>query len=129
LVFEKRSGAVNGIVKIGFYRAEVVDWIAKNVEDAAKSAAAHGNHDGSAGIDSLHAADQTFSGLESDGANAAFTEVLGNLDDDVDWIRCLEAFGGNANGVVNIGQFALFEEDVDDRSDNLDDVANPVASG
>jgi hypothetical protein len=126
LIFERRSCAVNGVVKFRFYRTEIVDGIAKNVQNSAESAAAHGNHDRAAAIGGFHAANETFGGLESDGADAAFAEVLSDFDDDVDGIRRLETFTGDANGVVNIGQLTLFEEDVDDGPNDLDNVANSV---
>ena len=59
--------------------------------------------------------------LHGDRANAVLAEMLLDFDDDVD--RLIAALADHAHGVVNRRQVTAFEFDVDDRADDLHDLA------
>ena len=57
---------------------------------------------GAPSVERFHAAHQAVGGLHGDGANAAFADVLRDFADDVDRRRHVEAFAGDADGVVDL---------------------------
>ena len=85
-------------------------------------AAADRNGDGLAEIECFHAAHQAFGGLHRDAADAAFAEVLRDFGDDIERLGVVEAFAGNAHGVVNQRKVIFFKLDIDDGPDDFDDV-------
>ena len=119
LIFERRRGAMNGIALLGFYRAQVVHWLAEHVQHAAERRAAHRHGDRSARVDRLHAAHHAFGGLHGHGAHAAFAQVLLHLGDDVDGLGDVEAFADDAHGVVDLRQVMLGKLHVHHRPDDL----------
>ena len=78
-----------GIALGGVDRAQLVHGLADDVQHAAQGLAAHGNGDGAAEVDGLHAAHHAFGGLHGDAAHAAFAELLLDFQDDVErgWER------------------------------------------
>src|SRR6185369_4625452 len=76
LLFKRRRRPVNGIVFLGVDRTHVVHRLADNVEHAPQRFRAHGNLHRAAQTDGLHAAHQAFGGLERNGADASFADVL-----------------------------------------------------
>ena len=107
---------VDGHVDLGVDGAELVDWLAEDVEHAAEGLATYGNRDARAGVDRLHAANHAFGGDHGDAAHAAFAEVLLDLDDDVERVRDVEAFADDANGLEDGGHLRLFELNVNGRA-------------
>ena len=85
----------------GVHRTKLVHWVADYVQHAAQSLAAHGHRDGATEVEGLHAAHHAFGGLHGDAAHAAFAELLFDLQDDVQRMRDVEAFAGNAQRRVN----------------------------
>ena len=78
---------------------------------------------GDAGVDRFHAALHAVGRLHRDRSHAVLAQVLLDLDDDVDRLAAF-AVRLDADGVVDLGQVAAFELDVDDRADDLDDLAD-----
>ena len=72
----------------------------------------------------LHAALHAVGRLHRDGAHAVLAEVLLDLDDDVDRPGAARPSRLDAHGVVDRRQVAVRELDVDDRADDLDDLAD-----
>ena len=126
LIFERRSGAVNLIALLGFHGAEAVNRLAENIQHPAQSFAADGNGNSLAEIFGLHSADEAFGGLHRDAADTAFAEMLLHFADEVDGVRRIEAFAGDAHGVVDGGQVVFGEFDVDDWADDLNDASDIV---
>src|SRR6185312_7156982 len=112
--------------RIGFLRvdrAHLVNGLAEHVEHAAQRFATHGNADGTAERDRFHAANQAFSGLHRDGADAAFADVLFAFADDIDGLGHVEALAHDADGGVDFGDLPFGELAVDGRSCDLHDCA------
>ena len=85
-------------------------------------AGADRHRDRRAGVDHLHAAVHAVGRLHRDRADAVLAEVLLDLADDVDRRRLPRL--DDAHGVVDRGQLPARELDVDDGSDDLDDLAD-----
>jgi hypothetical protein len=75
------------------------------------------------GIGGVHAALQAIGRLHRHRAHAVLAKVLLHLADDVH--RRTGDGAGDADGVVDRGQVAAVELDVDHRADDLDDFSNP----
>ncbi len=121
LVFEGRSGAVDGPMIVGFdFCGIVVDGIAEDVEDTSQDAVADGNRDGFAGVKGFHSSDHAVCGAHGYTAYNAVTEVLHGFANDVDRNGSGVVF--DANGIVHGRQFGIFVKgDVDDGADDLYD--------
>jgi len=65
--------------------AAIIDRIAGNIEDAAKSPLTHRNGDRSAGIVDRHAALESFRGRHRDGADPVFPEMLLHFERELRW--------------------------------------------
>ena len=89
-----------------------VNGLANNVDGAAESLGADGNHDGVSSVGDGLSTDETLSGVHSDGADVVSTQVLGDLEDE-DLVSLL-----NFEGIQNGGKGTL-EMDVDDSTNNL----------
>ena len=124
LILERRRGAVNrpALGRLDRTIGEV-DRLAEHVHDAAERRGADRHRDRRAGVDDLHAAAHAVGRLHRDGADAVLAEVLLDLADDVDG---LAAGPGreDPDRVVDGRQVPGLELDVDDRSDDLDDLAD-----
>ena len=70
---------MNGQIIGGVDGAHLVDRLADDVDDAAKSTGADGHLNGSASVNDTLASDETLSGVEGDGAHVVTTEMLGDL--------------------------------------------------
>jgi hypothetical protein len=101
------------------HRTERVDGFADDVEHAAEGGTADGHGDGAALVDGLHTADHAFGGFHGDATDAAFAEVLLDLEDDVDGRGDGEAVADDAQRLVDRGHGRLFELHVDCRAGNL----------
>jgi len=112
LLVEGWGGAVDGHAELGVDGAELVHRLAEHVEHASQRFAADGHGDVAAGVNGLHAADESLGGRHGDGAYAAFAEVLLDLDDDVHGRGVVEAVADDADGLVDGGHVALVELDV-----------------
>ena len=130
LLVERRRLAMDRPALLGVDRAALVDRLAEDVHDAAEGLAADGDGDRGAGGDGLHAADHSVGRLHGDAADLVLADVVGHFDDDVDGHFPELAVVEDADGVVDRGQLAFIELDVDGRSDDLDDPSDmlPVVS-
>ena len=124
LLFQRRRGAVDGVARLGFDFAQTVHRLAQHVDHAPQGGFAHRHGDGAAGVVGFHAAHDAFGGLHGHAADAVFAQVLLHFDDDVDFPRHLEAFAGDADGVVDGGQILLLELHVHHRADDLHHLAH-----
>ena len=77
-------GAVDGVALVRLHRAELVDRLADDVQDAAEGRRAHRHRDRAAGVDRLHAPHHAVGGLHAHAAHPVLPEVLLHLGDHVD---------------------------------------------
>src|ERR1043166_5651751 len=119
LLFESRRGTVNGHALLGIDRAEIVHWIADDVDDAAECIFADRRGDGPAEINGVHASYHAFGGLHRDAADAAFAEVLLHFEHHVDGRGHFEAVAGDAQGLINGRHGRLCELHVHSRAGDL----------
>ena len=113
LVGEGRRVAVNAPAFGVFGLGTVVDRLAEKVENAAECAFSDGNRDRFAGVDSLFAAGHAVCGGHCDAADNVVAKLLLDLADD------LAAFVNDLNRVEQVGQVAVLEADVENRTDYL----------
>src|ERR1700730_3293023 len=124
LILQLRSRAVNGIVLVTDDGPELIDGLAENIHHAAECRATDGHFNAFAGVESLHTADHALGGFHRHGAYAALAEVLLNFDGDVERLGNVEAFARDAHGVVDGRKMSGFKLNVENRSDDLDDVSD-----
>ena len=103
-------------------RAALVDRLADDVHDAAERLGADRHLDLRAGGGDLLAAGQALGRVHGDGADDILAEVLGDLEH-----QAVAVIVGFQRG-EDRRQLA-FERDVDDRADDLRDLADEVAAG
>ncbi len=109
---------------LGQYRSiGEVDRLSEHVEDAAERFGADRNRDRLTEIDHLHAALQAVGRLHRNRSNPVLSQMLLDLDDDVDRIAA-GSRGLDAERMVDFGKMSRFELDVDHGPDNLDDPAD-----
>ena len=108
---------MDGQELVGSDGAALVDWLTNNVDDSAESFRADGHLDGITGVLDGLAADETLSGVESDGAHVVSTQVLGDLKDEA----VLGAL--DFERIHDRGKFT-FELHVDDGTDNLGNLSS-----
>src|SRR5204862_771901 len=119
LIFERRRRAVNRITQFCVHGTHLVDGFADHVEHAPQRLLAHRHHHRLAQAGGGHAAHQALGGLQRDGADAAFADVLLRFTDDIDGGWDVESPAGDANGRVDERNAALGEFHVDCRSRDL----------
>ncbi len=124
LLVEERSRPVDGHALLLADRAELVDRLADHVDDAAQRLFAHGNADGPAEVDDLHAADHAVGGFHRDRAHAAFAQVLLHLENHADGRGDGEAVAGDAQRLIDGRHGCFFKLHVDCRTRNLNDFAD-----
>src|ERR1700680_1250887 len=118
---------MNRIVRGTVDGAELVHWLAQDVHHAAKSGAANGHGDALTQVLRRHATHHAFDGFHSDGAHAAFAQVLLHFGGDVKRFGNVKYFAGDANGVGNWGQVTRFKLNVQDGPDALHDTSDTFA--
>ncbi len=119
LLVELRRGAVDRPELLVADRCGVVvDRLAEHVEHAAEALGADRHHDRMARVLSLHAAREAVGGAHGDAARDAVTEMLHDLDDEVD-LDVLAYRPLDGDGVEDGRQFAGREFNIYDRSDDL----------
>jgi len=120
-VAELRRLAVDAAGFLGHDRGTAVDRLAQEVEYAAQRFEADRDRDRAAGVGGAHPADQAVGAAQGDAADAVAAEVLLHLaDQDVREAALAGRF--DAKGVVNVGQVAGVELDVERRTDDLDNL-------
>lgn len=103
---------MDGAVLVRGDGTTLVDRLADNVNDSAESLGADGDQDGVAGVLDGLAADETFGGVEGDGAHVVATEMLGDLEHEA-VLRAL-----HFKSVENGGELTV-ELHIDDSTNNL----------
>ena len=125
LLFQRRRAAMD---RPALFRVDrpvrIIDRLAEHVHHAAERGGPDGHRDRLAQVDRLHAALHAVGRLHRDRPHARLAEVLLDLADDVDLRLARFAFGLDLNGVVDVRQVAVGELDVDDRTDDLNDLAD-----
>ncbi len=101
LLVEERRGPVDGHAQLFADGAEVVDRLADDVEHAAQCLLADGHADGRTEVDRLHSAHHAVGGFHGHGADAAFAEVLLDLEDDADGRGDGEAVADDAQRLID----------------------------
>ena len=125
LLFERRRGAVNRPALLRLDRPiGKVDRLAEHVQHAAERLGADRHRDRLAEVDRFHAALHAVGRLHRDRAHAVLAEVLLDFGDDVERLAPSLRVALDAQRVVDRRQVAGLELDVDDRSDDLDDLAD-----
>ncbi len=112
---------MNGVFLGEGDRTALVGRLADNVEDTAEDALAHGDGNGSGGVEHFRAALETFGAAHGDGADPAFTEVL--LDFERQFDSLAADFEIDFERVIDFGQRSVcrVEFNVHDGTDDLDD--------
>jgi peptide chain release factor 1 len=123
LLDELGSLGVNGEVLISLDRTTLVDGVASDVHDTAKSSGTDGDGDGSASVLSLGASDETLSTVHGNASDDVLTQMLGNLQDE------LLAIVLSLERVQNSRELGGVELDIDDGTDNLVNLADTSAGG
>ena len=118
LIDEGRRSAVDRIATHSLHRALAIDRIPDDVEEASERVGTNRHRDGSVGVEHLHATTQAVGRVHRHRAHPVVAEVLLYLGDDLAAVR---AFALHLERVVDFRKLALFERDVEDRADDLDD--------
>ena len=105
-------------------RAELVDWLADDVEDAAQRLLAHGHADGTAEVDGLHAVHHAVGGFHGHGADAPLAQMLLDLEDDADGRGHGETVAGDAQRLIDGRHRRFFKLHVHGRTGDLDYLAD-----
>ncbi len=125
LIFQRRGRAVNRPALLGVDRPiREVDGLAEHVHDAPQRRRADRHRDRAPRVDDLHAAAHAVGRLHRDRAHPVLAEVLLDLRDDVDRGAGVAGARHDAHRVVDGGQLSPREFHVDDRPDDLDDLAD-----
>src|SRR4051812_22795328 len=118
---ERGRLAVDAPQLAGDLQVGVVEALAERVEHVALDLVADRDRERSAEVGDLLAADQAVGGLHGDGAHQVVAEVLGDLQRE----RALDLadLDGHLERVVQLGDLAPRELDVDDRTGDAHDAA------
>jgi len=116
------SFAVNRGGGGGAHGALLVHGLAEHVEDAAQGGFTHGYGDRSTGVDSFHAAHQTIGAAHGHSAHPVVTQELLHFSGQ-SHVLAGRVFARHAEGVIDLGQLAGREFNVDHRADHLPDDA------
>src|SRR5712691_4383783 len=125
LLLEGRRGPVDGQGLRRLERPRLIHGLARDIEDAAQRLLAHGDRDRLAHVIDWHAAGEPVGRRHGNGTHAALAQVLGNLENQLGGIRedVGAARAGHLEGVVDRGQLAHLELNVDHGADDLDNLA------
>jgi hypothetical protein len=113
---------VDRIAPVALHLAFAVDRLADDIEEAAEGRFADRDGDRSARCDRFHPPAKAVGGRHRDGPDPVVPQVLLNLGDHIGAVLAL-----HDERVVDLGQVALFELDVQDRADDLHDPAGVLA--
>ena len=84
LLIERRCLAMDRPALLVADGTKLIHWLADHVHDATERFAADGHRDGTAKIDSLHAAHHAVGRLHGDAAHTALAEVLLDFENHID---------------------------------------------
>ena len=115
---ERRRIAMDRIAPHALHRPFAVDRLAHHVEEPSERLLADRDRDRSAYRDRFHSPAETIRRGHRDRAHPVVAEVLLNLGDDF-----TAAVALHHERVVDLGQVTLFELNVEDRADDLHDLA------
>ena len=106
------------------HRSQLVDGLADDVEHAPERTHAHRDGNRAVEVDGLHATDHTFGGLHGDAADAAFADLLLDLEDHVDGVGDVEAVAHHPQRRVDGRQMMLGELHIHRGTCDLNDVSD-----
>src|ERR1022692_795276 len=110
-------------MRLGVDGPEFVHGLPEHVHHAPQRFASDGNCYAFSQVVRFHSAHQTFGWLQRHRAHAVFAKVLLHLANNVDGVRDVVAFAGNAQRVENLRQrFVAIKFHVHHRPDDLHDV-------
>ena len=125
LLLQRRGAAMDRPSLFRVHRTvRIVDRLAEHVHHAAERGGPDRHRDWLAQVDRLHPALHAVGRLHRDRAHPRLAEVLLDLADDVDLRLARFSFGLDLNGVIDVRQVAVGKLDVDDRTDDLNDLAD-----
>src|SRR6266849_6141925 len=110
---------MNRITLIGNYRAQLVNGLADDVQNATQRRWPYRNRHRAVCIDSPHSPYQALSRLHSNTTAPSLTQVLLHLNRNANRFRDLEAIADDSERLINRGQLDLFELNVHNRPDHL----------
>src|SRR5262249_23520146 len=116
---EWRRVTMNRVVLVGNYFAELIHRFADDVQNAPECRVADRNGDGSAGINSPHAANDALGRLHCHAAAAPFAKMLFNLYNQVNRFGNLKAVTDDAQRLEDGRQRRFLKFHVNDRTDDL----------
>src|SRR6185369_3772729 len=97
LILERRRVAMDRIPQLSLDRSKFVDGLADDIEDSTKRAVPDRHFDLTSCVDGFHTAHHAIGGHHRDGSHTAFTEMLLDFADDVDWILHIEALASHTD--------------------------------
>jgi peptide chain release factor 1 len=113
LLDERGSLGVDRQVLGGLDGATLVNGVTSDVHDAAQSRRTDGDGDGSTSVKGLSTSDETLRTVHGNAADDVFTQMLGDLEDQ------LLAIVLGLQGVQNGRELSAIELDIDDGTDDL----------
>ena len=113
-----RRVAVDAPLLAGDGLGLIVDGLAQEVEHPSQGLLADRHLDAGAGVHSLHAANHTVGGAHGDAAHHVVAQLLGHFADQ------LVILTFDFNGVEQIRQMPVLEADVQNRADDLHNMAD-----
>ncbi len=114
---------MNRVALLGRHRTESVNGLTEHIHHATQRCASDRDRDRSAQRNHLHAAHDALGRRHRHGAHAALTQVLCDFRDDVDRFRPDKTIARDPHRVMNFRQMMLGKLHVDDRADDLHNVA------
>jgi len=113
LIDERRGFGMDGQQLDTLDRTTLIDGLANDVHNTAKSIFADGDLNGSAGIDDFLTTDETLGTVHGDCPDGVLTQVGGDFEDETAAVEVLDF-----EGIENWGQVFGVELDVDDGADD-----------
>jgi hypothetical protein len=126
LVHEWWRRAVNRQAILGFDRAFAVNRLPQDPEHPAEGLFADRHRDRLAEVGSFHTPHHALSRLHGDAPSTVFTEVLRDLERDIDRHLAPVSVVDDPHGVENLGQVLVGELDIHDWTNDLDNAAGDL---
>jgi peptide chain release factor 1 len=127
IIRDTESGVLRGISVDGTLLSSdgstLIDGITENVNDTTQSGLTDGDGDGGSTVNNSHTTGDTISGVEGNATDEVLSQVRGNLKNEV-VLRAL-----NVQSVENIRELSIRELNVDDGSNNLDNLTGEGGRG
>jgi hypothetical protein len=119
LLDERRRVSVDGELLDTLNRTTLINGLANDVHDTAKSSLADGHEDGGTSVDDLLSTDETLGTVHGNGTDGVLSQVRGNLEDETTTVEVLDL-----EGVENGREVIGVELDVDNGTNDCLDLAS-----